>query len=245
MARKRPVRPAAKAQKRSPHTFRWLILIGVILAVSTPSIHRGLWRLKEQSPQGAAVDAFRNNGCPACHPRTAEGLRWRSDGDAPQDTAGIRDALKHGRPPVPGMPGPMAAYDDRVGTRSFDQLVLGTEIFAGLIAVSDEAEVRIGLTIAGEMGCFDCHGPMGAGGVANPGTVSGQVPGFYGASFDQQSESLDGIEGMIRDGRPARRAWWTPWRQPALDMPAYGDRLDSVEIQLLSHAIRSLRSGDN
>jgi len=143
------------------------------------------------------------------------------------------------------MPGPMPVFAGRVGKGTQDRLVFGSEIYAGLITISDEPEVRIGLTIADEMGCFDCHGPMGAGGVANSGTVGGQVPGFYGASFARQSESLDGIEGIVRDGRTARRAWWTPWKRPAHDMPAYGDRLDSVEIQLLAHAIRSLNDQDN
>ncbi len=146
---------------------------------------------------------------------------------------------------MPGMPGPMPAFATRVGKGTLDRLVFGAEVSAGLIGVDDEPEVRIGLTIAGEMGCFDCHGPMGAGGVANPGTVGGRVPGFFGASFVRQSGSLDGIEGIVRDGRPARRAWWTPWKRPALDMPAYGDRLDSVEIQLLAHAIRSLSDQEN
>jgi mono/diheme cytochrome c family protein len=139
----------------------------------------------------------------------------------------------------------MRAFTGRISKGTMRRLVSGSEVYAGLITVSDEPEVRIGLTIAGEMGCFDCHGPMGAGGVANPGTVGGQVPGFYGTSFTRQSKSLDGIEGIVRDGRPARRAWWMPWKRPALDMPAYGDRLDSVEIQLLAHAIRSLSYQDD
>ncbi len=141
---------------------------------------------------------------------------------------------------VLGMPGSMPVYATRVGKGTLDRLVLGSEVHAGLIPMSDEPEVRIGLTIAAEMGCFDCHGPLGAGGVPNPGTVGGRVPGFYGKAFARQSESMDGIEGIIRDGRPGRRAWWMPWKRPAHDMPAYGDRLDSVEIQLLAHAIRSL-----
>ena len=141
---------------------------------------------------------------------------------------------------MPGMPGPMSAMASRVGKGTLNRLVLGAEIFAGLIGLPDEPEVRIGLTIATEMGCFDCHGPRGAGGTANPGTVGGRVPGFFGASFARQAESLEGIEGIIRDGRPARRAWWAPWKRPPLDMPAYGDRLDSTEIALLADAIRSL-----
>jgi len=244
MARKRPVRSTTKAQKQPSRLVRRLILAAVILAAIAPSIHRGLWRLNEQSKWGAAVEAFGASGCLTCHPWTGTELRWRSDGESPPDTADIRNAIEHGRPAVPGMPGPMPASAGRFGRKTLDRLALGAEIYAGLITVSDEPEVRIGLTIAEEMGCFDCHGPMGAGGVANPGTVGGQIPGFFGTSFAKQSESLEGIEGIIRTGRSGRRAWWTPWKRPALDMPAYGDRLDSVEIQLLAHATRSL-SGQN
>ena len=245
MARKQSPRATVKNQKRSSRSVRWLILVAVILVAGAPSIHRNLWRWGERSERGAAVEAFSANGCLTCHPRSDAGLRWRSDGESPKSSADIKDALERGRPAVSGMPGPMPAVAGRVGKGTLGRLVLGSEIYAGLITISDEPEVRIGLTIAAEMGCFDCHGPLGAGGVANPGTVGGQVPGFYGTSFARQSESLDGIEGIVRDGRPAQRAWWTPWKRPALDMPAYGDRLDSVEIQLLAHGLRSLSYQDN
>ena len=245
MARRRSRSRTTRAKAQSHQAVRWTILVAIVLVAVAPLIHRSVWRWGERSERGAAVEAFRSHGCLTCHPQSDTGLRWRSDGDSPQNSAVIRNALERGRPVVPDMPGPMPAYSTKVGTGTFGRLVLGAEVFAGLITVSDETEVRIGLTIAGEMGCFNCHGPMGAGGVANPGTVGGRVPGFYGTSFAHQTASLDGIEGIVREGRPARRAWWTPWKRPALDMPAYGERLDSVEIQLLAHAIRSLSDPDS
>ncbi|MEN8164602.1 MAG: hypothetical protein ABFS37_10775 [Acidobacteriota bacterium] len=245
MARKRSSRAAAKARARSHRSARWMILVVVCLVAVAPSLHRSWWRWGERSEVGAAVDALRSHGCLTCHPRSGDGFRWRGDGDSPRNTTVIRDSLERGRPGVPGMPGSMPAYATRVGKGTLERLVFGAEVCAGLTGAVDEPEVRIGLTIAAEMGCFDCHGPMGAGGVANPGTVGGWVPGFYGASFALQSESLDGIEGIVRDGRTARKAWWTPWKRPALDMPAYGDRLDSIEIELLAHAIRSLSEQDS
>ena len=224
---------------------RWTIFGVVLLVAVAPSIHRGWWRWGEQSKTGNAVEALRSHGCLTCHPRYGTGFRWRGDGDSPQNTKSIRDSLERGRPGVTGMPGSMPAYATRVGKATLDRLVFGAEVCTGLTGVVDEPEVRIGLTIAAEMGCFDCHGPMGAGGVANPGTVGGWVPGFFGASFARQSEGLDGIEGIVRDGRTVRRAWWMPWKRPALDMPAYGHRLDSTEIRLLADAIRSLSDKDN
>jgi len=216
------------------------VIIGIVVAVVAPTAHRCLWSWGERSQAGTAVAALQAHGCFACHPRSADGFRWRGDGAPVENSQAIRDAIQRGRPAVPGMPGPMPAFGVRVSGGMVGRMVLGTEIAAGLGEVSDESEIRIGMAIATEMGCFDCHGPMGSGGVRNPGTLGGQVPGFFGASFDRQVETMDGIKGIVRDGRATRRAWWTPWKRPALDMPAYGDRLDSVEISLLSYAVRSL-----
>jgi len=220
--------------------IRVLVIIGIVVTVAVPTAHRWLWRWGERSQVGSAVATLQAHGCFACHPRSADGFRWRGDGAPVESSQAIRDALQRGRPAVPGMPGPMPAFGARVSGGTVGRLVLGTEIAAGLVEVSDESEIRIGMAIATEMGCFDCHGPMGSGGVRNPGTLGGQVPGFFGASFDRQVETMDGIKGIVRDGRTARRAWWMPWKRPALDMPAYGDRLDSIEIALLAYAVRSL-----
>lgn len=245
MAQKRSRGRPVKAQARSRRPVGWIVLFGVILLAAAPTLHRSWWRWGERSTTGAAVEALRSHGCLTCHSRSAAGFRWRGDGASPESSAVIQDALKRGRPAVPGMPGPMPAYGDRVGKGTLNRLRGGAEVAAGVTGWDMEPEVRIGVTIAGEMGCFDCHGPMGAGGVANPGSFSGRVPGFFGSSFDRQSGSLDGIEGVIRVGRPAQRAWWTPWKRPALDMPAFGDRLDSTEIALLAHAIRSVSERDD
>lgn len=240
MVQRRSRSKAAKARAWSSRSVRWAMLVVVFLVAIAPSLHRRWWRFGERSARGAAMEAVQSHGCLTCHPRSDAGPRWRDDGDPRQSSAVIRDALGRGRPAAPGMPGPMPAFASRVGKGTLNRLVLGAEISAGLVDLPDEPEVRIGMTIAGEMGCFDCHGPMGAGGVVNPGTVGGRVPGFFGASFSGQAESLAGIGGIVRDGRSARRAWWTSWKRPALDMPAYGDRLDSTEIALLVHAIDEL-----
>lgn len=245
MAQPRTRKKASKAPERTSRPILKGLILVIILVAMAPSIHRGLWRWNERSAVGMAVKTVRDQGCLTCHSRAGVGYRWRGDGDSPQTAEAIRDALQQGRPAVPGMPGPMPDFATRVGAGKFELLFSGTKVIAGLVDLPDEAELRIGLTIAGEMGCFDCHGPMGAGGVANPGTVGGLVPGFFGASFVSQEQSTEGIEGVVRDGRAARRAWWTPWKRPSLDMPAYGDRLDSTEIALLVYAIKSLPAETN
>src|SRR4029434_6836910 len=39
-----------------------------------------------------------------------------------------------------------------------------------------EGPARVGFEIADRMGCFGCHGPLGMGGVGNPGSLKGYIP---------------------------------------------------------------------
>ncbi len=240
MATKKARRSAVPHRRAFPVFLRVFLIVGVLAVFGLPVLQRGLWRWNERSAVGAAVDAVRGSGCLACHMTMTSGLRWRGGGDGGTDLSAIDQALAEGRPAVVGLAGPMPSYAKRVSRRELERLRMGAAVFACLAGVPDDPELRTGLQIAREMGCFDCHGPLGAGGVSNPGTVGGRVPGFYGRAFAREVETVSGIETVVRQGRPAKRAWWSVRKRPPLDMPAYGDRLDSVEIQLVVYAVQTL-----
>jgi len=95
--------------------------------------------------------------------------------------------------------------------------------------------------VAVQMECFGCHGRLGSGGVSNPGSLSGGVPGWYGRSFLKAAAAPNGLERILREGAKSARVP-VPWAPgPVLQMPAYGDRLDSTEIQLLTRYMRWLQ----
>ena len=46
-----------------------------------------------------------------------------------------------------------------------------------VLAIEETPAAR-GHRLAGELGCFACHGPDGDGGTKNPGSQEGEVPAF-------------------------------------------------------------------
>ncbi len=222
----------------------WVLLAGLLLLVSLPVATRWRWRQAERSDLGDAVAAVEEHACLACH-RTAGGsLRWRAYGEAPVSINDVRSALDNGRPVAPGFGGPMPAYGGDTSRKTIDRLVLGVGVWVGLVARPLDSALEVGRDIAIEMGCFGCHGPLGAGGVVNPGSASGLAPGFFGAVFRDVRQAAEGLVPIIREGSVADAAWWSPWRRPTLAMPAFGDRLDSTELELLVRYLEWLADQD-
>ncbi|MEY4070839.1 MAG: hypothetical protein RL721_1453 [Candidatus Eisenbacteria bacterium] len=93
-----------------------------------------------------------------------------------------------------------------------------------------------GRRLAEANGCFTCHGPGGARGVANPGRRDRTVPGFEG-DLMMYAESADDVRAWIRDGGTPKRLASAAWRAErdagALTMPAYGARLGDRAVDAL------------
>jgi mono/diheme cytochrome c family protein len=97
--------------------------------------------------------------------------------------------------------------------------------------------------LARAQGCYQCHGELGQGGVANPASFKGYIPGFQGKDFlkltDQgaRSEILHWIDhgrgqaiesGLL--GGIARKYF----NEQAIPMPGYRDQLTPAEKDLLA-----------
>ena len=63
----------------------------------------------------------------------------------------------------------MPAYRSFVTAAQVDDLVAYLRAASGQI-LPDEALAQRGAELASDLGCFACHGPLGAGGVRNPGS---------------------------------------------------------------------------
>jgi hypothetical protein len=208
-----------------------VLLLLVAVALMPPAI-RWWWRRAERSEIGDAVASVDDSACFACHRGPDGAVRWRADGAA-TSIAGARAALEEGRDLAPGFPGAMPSYAAGRRGAALDRLALGVGVYAGVVAVPGDDELEAGRDIAVEMGCFGCHGVLGAGGTVNPGSAPGFVAGFHGAAFRAVRDEAGGLARIIREGAGADTAWWAPWQHTVLNMPAYGSRLDSTELELL------------
>ncbi len=108
-----------------------------------------------------------------------------------------------------------------------------------------------GDSLARRYGCYQCHGELGQGGVANPASFKGYIPGFQGEDFLQLTAGGDpfeirhwiehgrgqSIEGGIFGGIAQHY-----FAQQALPMPAYGDALNEVEVATLIRFLLQLNN---
>ena len=141
----------------------------------------------------------------------------------------------------------MPAYRPFLTPRQVDDLVAYLRATSGQILPVDDPEAFRGAELAIEHGCFACHGALGAGGMANPGSFKGYVPSFWGRDFDDLVRDDGELRQWLADGEIARIAehpiggWF--FRRQALKMPAYGHRLEARELDALVAYVRWIRSG--
>jgi mono/diheme cytochrome c family protein len=138
----------------------------------------------------------------------------------------------------------MPAYRGLVGASEVEDLVAYLRAASGQIVPEDEQSAR-GADLALELGCFACHGPLGAGGLENPGSFKGYVPGFWGADFDELVRDDDELRAWIAEGEIARISEHPIggrfFRRQAIKMPAYERFVPREDIDALAAYVRWIR----
>lgn len=98
--------------------------------------------------------------------------------------------------------------------------------------ISEETQ---GMLIARDMGCFHCHGDMGAGGVPNPGGAD--IPAWQGFTFMMSMQNEAELREWILDGAPKRLLESKSFREKraarTIQMPGYRGRLTNRELDAL------------
>lgn len=151
----------------------------------------------------------------------------------------------------------MPAYRDRLTPGEIEDLAAwilaeGMKIWTDPPAVkapaagqklTEEQLLVAGDALSRRHGCYQCHGELGQGGVANPGSLKGYIPGFQGRDFLQLTADGDRAEilhwidhgrgraveaGLL--GRVAKRYF----EGQAIPMPGYRDLLTPAEKELLA-----------
>jgi len=140
----------------------------------------------------------------------------------------------------------MPAYRKFLTSAEVEDLVAYLRAASGQILPQDENVAR-GATLAIELDCFACHGPLGAGGVSNPGSFKGYVPGFWGADYDELVQSDDELRQWIADGRIDRIAEHSVgghfFRRQRIKMPTYGQFVSTEDIDALAAFVNWIRAG--
>ena len=242
----------------------------VLLAIAAlPAVRWVLWQ-RELNPVLRGSLLAKQQGCASCHLPYREveipnpGSRW---GSVPRFQAGnfmmygesrrdVEEFIRFGGPRswlddagvlerLESQRLRMPAYGESLSDGQIADLVAWACVMEG-IEPAGGAEVAAGRQLAREHGCLSCHGVEGSGGLPNPGSLGGFVPGFVGGNFVDLVRDEDEFREWVLDGTSSRLER-NPvvryfWRRQTLAMPAYRDDLDDEQVGELWRWVQALRS---
>jgi mono/diheme cytochrome c family protein len=140
----------------------------------------------------------------------------------------------------------MPAYRAFVSTAEVNDIVAFLRATSGQI-LPDEERASRGGDVALDLGCAACHGPLGSGGVPNPGSFKGYVPAFWGADFEDLVRDDDELRTWIAKGQIPRIAEHPIggrfFRRQAIKMPAYEPFVSAEDMDSLIAWVRWVHAG--
>jgi len=142
----------------------------------------------------------------------------------------------------------MPAFRDVVSAAQVDELLAYLRAASDLLVPPDGSPAARGAEVAQAQGCFSCHGSMGIGGVPNPGSLKGYIPGFGGDDFEELVRDDAELRAWITSGgiprlRDARLPSYFIARQ-RIQMPVYGQCLPPADVDALVAYVRWLAAGE-
>lgn len=237
--------------------MRWRLTaaLAAVLLLALAALPLGRWALhrRELNPILRGRLLAESQGCVACHrPWSAReipnpGSRWSSvprlaRGNAlmyAEGRAEIEEFIRFGAPRswlddprvaerLAAQRLRMPAYEGTLSEREIADLVAFTSAVERVELPGGEV-VAEGREAAWEHGCLVCHGVEGSGGLANPGSLGGFVPGFLGRNFAHLVRDRQEFGEWVRTGtleryqrNPVARYFL---RRQRIAMPAYGDQV--------------------
>ena len=111
-------------------------------------------------------------------------------------------------------------------------LLMGGGLYLSWLRQAESTPALRGQAVALKHGCFACHGTDGRGGVADPGSRHGLVPGWDGPTVATLAANEEEIREWILDGQPVRLRKVATIAPSAglIPMPAYRDKMSSREL---------------
>lgn len=139
---------------------------------------------------------------------------------------------------------PMPAYENRLTSAELADLKSYVALTQYRRFATEKGSSSRGEQLARDYACFTCHGELGQGGVQNPGSLKGYIPGFFGTDFRAltRNGNRQDIREWIEDGtseflESQGFAGFYPGQffsdRQAIRMPAYREFLGEEEVELL------------
>lgn len=139
----------------------------------------------------------------------------------------------------------MPAWRQHLSSDELEALVAYVKAVSDL-ETPEDAQAAAGRKTAERLGCFNCHGPQGRGGLPNPLAFKGHIPPWDGPDFSELARDEAEVREWILYGRPQRlqdqrAARFFLDRQP-IRMPPYQGHVSEAELAELLAYIRWVRA---
>ena len=141
------------------------------------------------------------------------------------------DAAAGGTPPSAAVV--MPAFRSVLRGSDLEDLTAAFKVLSAMVSPPAGSPEERGYKLARTWGCFSCHGPGGSGGLPNPGSFAGFIPGWYGPDFRDTVRDRNEFDAWVREGRISRfeknpvAARFTARQR--IQMPAY-KRFSSTDL---------------
>jgi mono/diheme cytochrome c family protein len=113
----------------------------------------------------------------------------------------------------------------------------------GLVVQTDESEEARGRRVADALGCFNCHGPGGRGGVPNAGSKLEAIPAWNGGTPMMFAHGDDDLRDYVLDGAPRakreRDSYKAEMDGQAIAMPAFRGWVSDADVRALIALVRA------
>lgn len=100
----------------------------------------------------------------------------------------------------------MPAFRKVLEGSDLEDLTAAFKVLSAMVSPPTGGPEERGLSLARAWGCFSCHGPGGSGGLPNPGSFAGFIPGWYGPDFRDTVRDRGEFDAWVREGRITRFA---------------------------------------
>ena len=199
-----------------------LVALGVASAL--PAV-RWFWSIRASNPVRRGMEIARTSGCFSCHGvGGTEGIPDPALPEDPvpgwggglwmmyvQDEAEVREyvlegtsrrraASASGRDRSSRAAINMPAYRDALSAAEVDDVVAAFTVLSGMRRAPDGTPEAGGEAVAERFRCGSCHGLAGSGGIRNPGSFTGTVPGWYGPEFKELVRDRTEFDAWIAEG---------------------------------------------
>lgn len=244
-----------------------VVLLGGVVA-SFPGLVRLYWRRASANPVRLGIERATELGCFHCHgPLGSRGIPDPAgeELEVPQWSGGMwmmyvqseeeirefildgisrkRAASESAKKELEAARIKMPAFREYLRGNDLDNLVAAYIVLSGMVRPPESTPARRGYELSRQASCFSCHGPGGCGGLPNPGSFTGFIPGWYGKDFEDLVRSKEEFDAWVREGKIERleKSWlarrFTGGQR--VKMPAYKE-LSEEELNELWEYVRWL-----